>query len=149
MPPTIIKATDHSIPYLSTCWLKNQYLIWGPKPGSLSGKQGDLTGMQHSNTACHLYWYKFYSHSWYSNSTVDGSIVNRKWIICHSAKQVYVWPKQLNIWNQWDAYIAKNIPQICVKKSHGICYLHFRKPDDFTNYDVWVENIKTSKIITG
>ena len=89
---------------------------------------------------CTLSWLVTTCLSTYSQ-TIKFTMVNRKCVICKATKQVYIWPTDINIRNKWDVFIAKNMPQINVKKSHGICYLHFKRPDDFSNYEVWEDNI--------
>jgi hypothetical protein len=45
--------------------------------------------------------------------------------------------KRINIKNKWNLFLAENFPHIKVKKSHGVCYLHFERPASFKNYNEW------------
>ena len=70
---------------------------------------------------------------------------NRKCVLCGAKKQVFLWPTELNLRCQWDMFMAKCMPKLAVKKSHGFCYQHFDIATDFKNYTEWRTNLQSGK----
>lgn len=61
----------------------------------------------------------------------------RKCLLCHGTEANFSWPKgSPQIQNKWTLFVESNFPEIEVKKSSAICYLHFRQ-EDFRNWDTY------------
>lgn len=60
------------------------------------------------------------------------SMVTKKCVICKGKSHAY-WPKNPDQVNKWVRAMDDSLPNLVIKKSHGLCAKHF-KPSDFSNW---------------